>query len=175
MKWTRKASDVETFRSVINRLETPLVRYATRLTGNVETARDIVQDSFLKLIETRHPPLDGRLDAWLFTVCRNRAMDILRKEKRMNPMSDDAPHPSANSPDPGQSAEAAELSRQVVCALSALPTNQQEVLRLKFQNEFSYRQIAEITGLSVSNVGFLIHTGMQSLRAKFRSAGLIGK
>ena len=45
-----------------------------------------------------------------------------------------------------------------------LPDNQQEVIRLKFQNDLSYREISEITGLSVSNVGFLLHVGIKRLR-----------
>jgi RNA polymerase sigma-70 factor (ECF subfamily) len=45
-----------------------------------------------------------------------------------------------------------------------LPENQREVIRLKFQSDLSYKEIAEITNLSVSNVGFLLHTGIKRLR-----------
>ena len=45
-----------------------------------------------------------------------------------------------------------------------LPENQREVLRLKFQCGLKYREISEVTGLSVSNVGFLIHTAISTLR-----------
>ena len=48
-----------------------------------------------------------------------------------------------------------------------LPRNQQEVVRLKFQNGFSYKEISRITALSVTNVGFLIHTAVSRLRAEF--------
>ena len=48
---------------------------------------------------------------------------------------------------------------------SRLPRNQSEVLRLKFQNDLSYQEIADITGLSPGNVGFLIHTGLKRLRS----------
>ena len=48
-----------------------------------------------------------------------------------------------------------------------LPANQQEVVRLKFQNGFSYKEISQITALSVSNVGFLIHTAVARLRTEF--------
>ena len=47
-----------------------------------------------------------------------------------------------------------------------LPANQQEVIRLKFQHGLSYKQIAEVTQLSVSNVGFLIHAGLKTLRQR---------
>ena len=51
--------------------------------------------------------------------------------------------------------------------IDRLPPNQQEVVRLKFQNGFSYKEISRITTLSVTNVGFLIHTAVARLRAEF--------
>ena len=58
-----------------------------------------------------------------------------------------------------------ELSR-VLGILETLPPNQQEVIRLKFQNGLSYREISDVTHLSVSNVGFLLHTGLKTVRQK---------
>ena len=58
-----------------------------------------------------------------------------------------------------------ELGR-VLRILQTLPRNQQEVIRLKFQNGLSYREISEVTKLSVSNVGFLLHTGLKTVRQK---------
>jgi RNA polymerase sigma-70 factor (ECF subfamily) len=54
----------------------------------------------------------------------------------------------------------------VMSILNTLPANQQEVIRLKFQGELSYQEISHITKLSVSNVGFLIHTGLKTIREK---------
>ena len=48
--------------------------------------------------------------------------------------------------------------------LDQLPDNQQEVVRLKFQNEMTYQEIADVTGLSVTNVGSLLHTALKRLR-----------
>jgi len=48
--------------------------------------------------------------------------------------------------------------------LNTLPANQQEVLRLKFQGDLSYQEISRITDLSMGNVGFLIHTGLKTIR-----------
>ena len=67
-------------------------------------------------------------------------------------------------PTPPQAAETRETRGEVLRRLAELPPNQQEVLRLKFQHEMSYKQIAEVTGLSTGNVGFLIHTGIKALR-----------
>lgn len=54
----------------------------------------------------------------------------------------------------------------ILTHFNRLPDHQREVLRLKFLSELSYREISDITGLSVSNVGYLIHTGLKALRAE---------
>jgi RNA polymerase sigma factor (sigma-70 family) len=68
---------------------------------------------------------------------------------------------------PGRSLEAAETHEKLLEMIGQLPPNQQEVVRLKFQNGFSYKEIARITELSVTNVGFLIHTAVMRLRREF--------
>ena len=150
-----------------------LVGYARKLLGDWDLARDVVQDVMVKLIQAESLPADGALKSWLFRVCRNRAIDIIRKERRMNFLES----PGETTPDPAMSpAAAVELGDTVsgvLAMLDTLPTNQREVLRLKFQAELSYREIAEITGHSVSNVGFLIHTGIRKLRDKLRPTGLL--
>ena len=65
---------------------------------------------------------------------------------------------------PDQKAEQTETNSLVLKLVSQLPENQREVVRLKFQGGLTYKQIAEVTGLSKTNVGFLIHTGLKSLR-----------
>jgi len=70
------------------------------------------------------------------------------------------------APDPSEVLERKESADRVRQLLDGLSTNQQEVLRLKFQAGMSYREISEITGLSESNVGFLIHTAVKNLRSR---------
>lgn len=65
---------------------------------------------------------------------------------------------------PHDAAALGDSGAKVMRLLDRLPDNQQEVIRLKFQNDLSYREISEITGLSVSNVGFLLHVGIKRLR-----------
>ena len=147
----------------------PLLRYATRLTGDADRAQDIVQDTFAKLLAQPPGAVDGHLAEWLFTVCRHRAVDVLRKEGRMTSL-DALPTdalPATPEPPPAATLERAETHAALLRLLSELPTNQQEVVRLKFQNGFSYQEISRITALSVSNVGFLLHTALRRLRADF--------
>ncbi len=73
----------------------------------------------------------------------------------------------ASVPRPGKGLETAETQTAILDLIGHLPPNQQEVIRLKFQNGFSYKEISRITSLSVSNVGFLIHTAVARLRTEF--------
>eukprot|EP01035_Chromulina_nebulosa_P002687 gene2687-3654_t len=58
----------------------PLTRYAARLLGDADRARDVVQDTFVKFMAQPVAAVDGHVVEWLFTVCRHRALDVLRKE-----------------------------------------------------------------------------------------------
>lgn len=162
---TREAAD-EALRSAMARFERPLIGYAQGLLGEWEMARDVVQDTFVKLhreLKTQEPE---NLKAWLFTVCRNRALDVLRKNKRMTSteeevleaISDDA------QPNPAKLAERNDTHDRVMKFLGRLTENQQEVIRLKFQGDLSYKEIADVTGLSSGNVGYLLHHGLKRLR-----------
>lgn len=139
--------------------------YAFRFTRQLELAREVVQDTFLKLCDQSPDDIGDHLAPWLYTVCRNRALDVVRKEKPMKPLNnpDHTPSdPQLSSPSAGM--EQLELSSQLAQALRSLPANQQEVIRLKFQHGLSYKAIAQTTQLTPTYVGYLIHRGMQSLR-----------
>lgn len=148
----------------------PLTRYATRLLGDADRARDVVQDTFVKLMGQPPGAVDGHTVEWLFTVCRHRALDVLRKEGRMRRFEEgQVDRVTAGDLRPGRMLEQAETQAVVLQLIDRLPRNQQEVVRLKFQNGFSYKEISRITELSVSNVGFLIHTAVARLRSEFAS------
>jgi RNA polymerase sigma-70 factor (ECF subfamily) len=152
-------------RDAVARFEGPLTLYAARLLGDAEAARDVVQDTFLRLCVQDRAAIESRLAEWLFTVCRNRALDVLRKEGRMTRLSDEQVHRCASSePGPHELAERRDAAARVLDLLERLPSGQREVIRLKFQNGFSYQEISRISGYSVSNVGYLIHTGLKTIR-----------
>ena len=73
----------------------------------------------------------------------------------------------SEQPAPSENLEAKEASGFLARILNTLPPRQQELLQLKFQNDLSYQQISEITELSVSNVGVLIHNALKTLRQRY--------
>ena len=156
--------------SVLAEYEQPLIRYAAHITGDIERAREVVQDTFLKLCHQRTAQISTHLTQWLYTVCRNRALDVRRKERRMTAISDTQLQLQAHpGPELSRALEEEEQLAEVLNVLNTLPVNQQEVLRLKFQSGLSYLEISRITSLTVSNVGFLIHTGLKSIRERVRT------
>ena len=70
---------------------------------------------------------------------------------------------------PEDAVETSDTAERVLACLGQLTENQQECIRLKFQHGLSYREIAAVTELSVSNVGFLIHTGLKKVRARMNA------
>jgi len=162
-----KSGGRDWIRTALDRYEGQLVRYAQRLTGDAERARDVVQEIFLKLCRQNQSELDGHLAEWLFAVCRNHAIDVRRKESRMTtlaePQTIETPSPE---PTPAALVERGDSAGRILELVDRLPSNQQEVIRLRFQNSLSYREIAAVTGLTVTNVGFLIHRGLKTVREK---------
>lgn len=152
-------------REALRRHERPLLRYVIHLLGDPDRARDIVQDTFLKLHRQPVATVDGHVAEWLFTVARHATLDVVRKEGRMSRFEEgQAERLVAAGPTPAAQAETRESCRQVLALIPRLPHNQQEVVRLKFQEGFSYKEIAAITRLSLGNVGFLLHTALATLR-----------
>ncbi|QEL17096.1 RNA polymerase sigma factor [Limnoglobus roseus] len=152
--------------AAVRQYERPLLAYVRRLLPDGERGRDVVQDAFLQLCQQPRAELESRLAPWLFAVCRRRAIDILRKDHRMIATLDPVAEPPARGPEPTQTAETNDTTRVVLGHLAALPTDQNEAVRLRFQNHFSYREIAEVMGLSESHVGVLLHQAMKALRTK---------
>jgi RNA polymerase sigma factor (sigma-70 family) len=164
----------EWIRAALREHEGPLVRYATQITGDLDRARDVVQDTFVRLCAQSPDRLESHLAEWLFTVCRNRAFDLLRKEGRMKPLDEaELNRRASGDPSPAAEAERHEETSRAQRLLEALPPNQREVVRLKFQNGLSYKEISHVTNLSVSNVGFLIHTALKTLRERMRQEGAL--
>ena len=154
-------------RSILDQYERPLTRYAARLVGDEDAARDVVQETFLRLCTEDRQDLNGRIAPWLYAVCRSRAVDARRKGNRMTTVTEERLEASSSA-DPAEIAESREGGSRVAEAMALLPDNQQEVIRLRFTDGLSYKEIAEVTKLSVSNVGYLIHMAVKALRERLK-------
>jgi len=145
--------------------ESPLIGYAMTILKDIERARDVVQDTFIRLYRQDVEKVKAGLKTWLYTVCRNRALDVLRKERRMVIVDDEMfSYTESKDLSPDAAVDQHERVKQLMEYLDILNDNQKQVILLKFQKGMSYAEISEETGLTAGNVGFLLHNGLKKLR-----------
>jgi len=160
-----------------------------RLTRNAEAAQDCVQEAFLRL----HPRLlAGEVhepSAWLYRTVHNLAVTGLRKSNKI--VSFDASPPNNEKDDPPRTEtdlafadpaplpdaeverlESAGLARLVFDRLRRIDPRAGEIVRLKFYEDLSYKEIAERTGLNVGHVGYILHHALKSLATELARTGL---
>ena len=164
-----------TVEEALERHERGLVLHALRLLGDLDRARDVVQETFLRLVkspEVLERDADG-IGAWLFTVARNLALDALRKERRMTALPDEQGYTNtpSPSPSPGAELETADSAARALELVERLPGKQAEVVRLKFQQGLTYQEISRRVDVSVGQVGWLLHMAMKALRADLTGSG----
>jgi RNA polymerase sigma-70 factor (ECF subfamily) len=154
----------EAVTDLVDRYERPLLAYACRmLGGDWQGAQDAVQETFLRLCRENRQKIESRVAAWLFSVCRSRVIDMQRTN-HSTPIDASQVTVADPAPDASQVASDAEQQHQLAGMVDRLSPRQQEVLRLRMQAGLSYREIAEVTGLTVSNVGFHLHAAVRNLR-----------
>ena len=159
-------------RSAMSDFEIPLTKYAVSILGDLEQARDVVQDTFLKLYKQDPEKVRKKVKSWLFTVCRNHCYDLIKRNRRTSNLGEDEiSYIASNDDNPFQvisffegREEINEKINILYSLIEELPSRQREVMRLKFQANLSYKEIAETIGISTSNVGFVMHSALKKLR-----------
>jgi RNA polymerase sigma-70 factor (ECF subfamily) len=148
-------------------------RVAYRLLGNEADALDAVQEGFVKAL-SHLPSFEGRssFKTWLLRVVSNAALDLGRQRGRRETLSFDAlppddregVQPSAPA-DPARGLERADLRRLLDRALAELPEAQRRTFVLHAEAELSYREVAQVLGISIGTVMSRLFYARQKLRA----------
>ncbi len=166
-----ESSDTECLGAFVARYQGSLVRFAGRLLGDGDAAQDVVQETFLQV--ARHPRRLLGLSSchnWLLKVARNIGISRIRRDARARRHTEELARRTASAAEAARSApdalEAEEIRAEVRRAIDRLNPAYREVLLLKIQEEKSYREIAEITGITVTNVGYRLHRAMKELAVR---------
>jgi RNA polymerase sigma-70 factor (ECF subfamily) len=160
-------------------LEEPLLNYALRLLRDQDLAQEVVQEGFVRLHRQTREVREPR--SWLYRTIHNLAMNHLRQKARWIPatLSHHAnSEPPARDPADMQPLPDEHLARMegiglVRLGLQNLDARSREIVRLKFNEELSYKEIALRTGLTPGHVGYLLHHALKSLAADLQRAGLL--
>ncbi len=144
-----------------------LAQYASTLLGNNSHAvLDAVQETFMRLCKQPHESVADHIQPWLFRTCRNFIFDQFRQKKIMKTLDETANViDRRGGDDPVAKLQQVDDLQRCCSEISKLPTQQQEILQLRMSHGMSYKQIAAVTGLTVTNVGVTLHTAIHKLRA----------
>lgn len=169
--WCRRLrqSDREAYAAVFDAMHAPLFRYVRSITNDASAARDITQDVFVKLWESRRSlDPDQSLKAYLYRTARNRAYNHERNRRTRTDKEDDvrADSPAQPAPHtaPDEAVDARMLDRRLRRWVDDLPDRQREALSLSRFEGLSHEAIAEIMDISPRTVNNHIVRALKSLR-----------
>jgi RNA polymerase sigma-70 factor (ECF subfamily) len=171
-----EAARPESIEELFAALESPLLAYALRLLGEREPAEDVVQDAFMKLHaqfgEVREPR------KWLFRAVHNMAMNQRRAGAKVVAMPQ-----FGNGEESAAAVDSAALPDEEIVrlegiglvrlGLGTLDERTRALVKMKFEEELSYKEIAERTGLTVGHVGYLLHHALKNLASELSKNGLL--
>jgi RNA polymerase sigma-70 factor (ECF subfamily) len=166
-----KQRDPDLLDQLIERYQYRLLRYLVSLVGGRETAEDLFQETWIRVLEKgRQYNGKTKFDAWLFAIARHLVIDLMRK-KKVTSLEDSTPI-DKQTPFDIQSAELSpfeitashEQAGRLVAALDHLGAFHREVLVLRFQEEMTLEEMSLVTGAPVSTVKSRLYRSLEALR-----------
>jgi len=170
--------DMELLADLVERSQRRLVRYLVYLTGRRDYAEDLAQETWIRVLQ-RGSQYDGRqrFDPWLFAIARNLAIDYLRKKGKavqtdsLPDDHDEIPLVPSSGPSPFEAAARSEDAIRLAAQLQILSPLYREALLLRFQEDLSLAEIAQVLGAPVTTVTSRIYRGLAALRSAFEAGG----
>jgi RNA polymerase sigma-70 factor (ECF subfamily) len=172
-----RSGDHESFTALVGRWETPLYGLAFRFLGQSDEARDVCQETFLRVYrQADRFRDDAKFSTWLYQIALNLCRDIARRRRRWNRVVVPFPrrgngHGEVEVEFAGPASAAADRGvmedddrRRVRAALASLPAEQREVIVMKEFQGLKFREIAEILGCPESTVKSRMYYGLAAMR-----------
>ena len=164
--------DVALLQMLVEEYQGRLVRYLVYVLGRREDVDDLVQETWLRVME-RGKSYDGRsrFEPWLFTVARHLAIDFLRRRREVSLDAEEDGRTLVAAPVSGEMSPFAMAARtedaeRLAGALQGLPGVQREALVLRFLEEMSLQEIAAVVNSPVPTVSARIYRGLAALRSQ---------
>ena len=156
------------FRNDILPLKDSLFRLALRITLNKAEAEDVVQETMIKVWNRRNncENIDS-IEAFCFTVCRNLALDKTKAKANQGEPLDGAELQASANATPEEQTERNDKVELVKDIINNLPEKQRTAIQLREFEEKSYKEIADVMGISEEQVKINIFRARQTIRKKY--------
>ena len=167
-----RAGNLDAFSSVVDFYQPQIIRYLYRLTGDLELAKDLTQDTFVQAFESipkTNPSSQLQLKPWLFRIATNKAIQYYRRKKIIPfiHFGHNQDIDTSNNNDPAEEIIKRLAVQEVLCRIAV---QQRTCLVLHFVEGFKYREIARTLGISEDAVRMRVMRGQQAFR-KLYSGG----
>ena len=173
----RREGSEKAFRELLNRHQSKIYSYIYSMVGNQEVANDIFQETFTKVITKMDETYNeqGKWIAWVMRIAHNATIDYLRKKKRfVDVNSNDDPDydfyerlPDEELEDAQLTIEKGEATGSLMKHINELPKEQREVVMLRHYYEMSFKEIAELTDVSINTALGRMRYALINLRKMF--------
>jgi RNA polymerase sigma-70 factor (ECF subfamily) len=165
-----RVGDPSAFEALYYKYAPSLLRFGARLVGSREMASDVVQDVFVSLWERRDRlVIHTTLQAYLYAAVRRRSLEILRHDRVVLAYERRRVRgPIERTPAPDQQLIQREIAAVLRAAVEALPPRAREVTRLRWDDQLSRAEVAEVMGIAVSTVDNHLLTALRALREALR-------
>jgi RNA polymerase sigma-70 factor (ECF subfamily) len=161
------AGDREAYRLLVERHHPRLARFAVRMLGNREDAEEALQDAFLRAFRSLGQCADlDRFDGWLFRILANRCRTRGARRSRYEAtfVADEVAVLTARDPSSADLLERHAWSDEVARALAELGEEAREAFLLRYLEDLSYEEMAEMTGAGVSALKMRVKRACERLR-----------
>jgi RNA polymerase sigma-70 factor, ECF subfamily len=176
-----KQGDSPAFQELVEKYKQPVMNLVYRTLPDATEAEDLAQHVFLQVFKSAHRyEVSAKFTTWLFTIARNLCLNEIRRRSRHpadsldETFADNDEQPIRQPEElknlsPPDSLLQDELEQKIEAALAELPEKQRTAILMCRGDEFSYEDIAEVLGCSVSATKSLIHRGRETLKQKLKA------
>lgn len=173
----RRKGDERAFRILLERHQSKIYSYIYSMVNNADVANDIFQDTFTKVVTKLDDTYDeqGKWIAWVMRIAHNATIDYIRKQRRFVDVNANSESgfdfydrlPDEGEPGSHERVEMAEDKAALMRHIANLPVEQREVVMLRHYYELSFKEIAELTGVSINTALGRMRYALINLRKMF--------
>ena len=149
---------IQTFNDQILPLKDKLYRFSLRILGDSQEAEDVVQEIMIKVWNKREEWDNwSSIEAMCMTMTRNMSIDRTRSKHRRVGQFPEHFDPPVESADPEQTAASSDMMQHIQMLIDQLPDIQRSIIQLRDVEGYSYKEIGEMLGLTMSQVKIGVH------------------